>query len=74
MDVPCIGHPFKRIPKSIPWPGCGIPLPGRSPEIMGLYGVILRLYRGITGMMEKKMETTIMGLYRVWGLGFRYGL
>ena len=39
-----------------------------------IYGVILGLERGIIGMMEKKMETTRLGLYRVWGLGFRFGL
>ena len=27
--------------------------------------------RGYIGTMEKKMETTIMGLYRVEGLGLR---
>ena len=24
--------------------------------------------------MDKNMETTVMGLYRVWGLGFRVGM
>ena len=28
------------------------------------------LYREYLGTMEKKMETTIMGFYRVWGLDF----
>ena len=31
----------------------------------GYIGVMLRLYRGHIGIMEKKLETTIMGLYRV---------
>ena len=40
---------------------------------MGLYwgyiGIVLGLCRGYIGKMEKKMETTIMGSYRVsaWG-------
>ena len=31
--------------------------------------VILGLYWGYTRIMEEKMETTILGLYRVLGLG-----
>ena len=36
-------------------------------------GLIYGLYWGYSGIMEKKMETTILGLYRVGveGLGFR---
>ena len=30
------------------------------------------LYWGYIGIMEKEMEATIMGLYRVWGLGFNF--
>ena len=33
---------------------------------MGLYEVIW----GYTGKMEKRQETTIMGLYKVLGFGF----
>ena len=33
--------------------------------IMGYMGVILGLCRGYIGIMAKKMETTILGLY--WG-------
>ena len=33
-------------------------------------------YRGLWGIMEKKMETTIIGFrdlgFRVWGVGFRW--
>ena len=33
----------------------------------------LMLYWGKIGVMEKKMETTVMGLFRVWGLGLLLG-
>ena len=50
-------------------------------ETTGNIGVILGLYRVYIGIMEKKMETTILqgyiglsqglGFRGVWGLGFR---
>ena len=40
----------------------------------GNYYSIMGYILGYTGIMEKKMETTIMGLgFRVVGLGFRAG-
>ena len=36
-----------------------------------IVGALLGLYRAYIGVMENKMETTTMGLYRVEGLGFR---
>ena len=35
-------------------------------RVWAYIGLLLGSYR-----MEKRIETTIMGLYRVWGLGFR---
>ena len=43
-------------------------------SVLALIGGFL-FYRGLWGIMEKKMETTIIGFrdlgFRVWGLGFR---
>ena len=48
-------------------PSCGWSTPGfRVPRIM-------RIYRGFIGITEKKMETTIMGLYRDY-IGYVLGL
>ena len=50
-------------------------------RVQGYIGVILGswkikleatiVYWGYTGIVDSEMETTIMGLYRVKGLGFR---
>ena len=34
-------------------------------SLMGMLG----FYWGNIGIMERKIETTKMGLYRIWGLG-----
>ena len=41
--------------------------------LVSYMGYILGLYRGYIGIMEKKMETTIMGLYRDY-IGYILGL
>ena len=40
--------------------------------IIVIIGIMEYIYWGYIGIMENKMETTIMGLgFRVWGLGLR---